>query len=135
VQVAELDKTVTALRSNRAKMAAQIASDTERLEQLSRDEAVALKAVTDLEAARDARLASKQRILRALAACEKEVAGFTLSASKTTTRTVHAVASQSSSYISSSLESMRGYSTKPGTTPGSTVRVPSQLSSTGSPRR
>jgi hypothetical protein len=76
-----------------------------------------------LEASHADRQSSKKRIIDALAMTEHEVAAFVQKARTTSVKTVHNYTAHTSNYVSSTLEAGRGYSTKPGTTPGHIVSV------------
>ena len=86
-----LDADMAALRRKRAAMQQGLERDEARLAQVLRDEAAAAAQLGALEAAHRERLERKRRILAALAAAEKQVAGYIAGVAATKRKVVYNV--------------------------------------------
>jgi hypothetical protein len=101
---------MAALRRKRAAMGVSLERDRAALERVLADEAAALAQLTALEAANRERLATRQRLLAAVAKAEKEVAGYLASVASTKRSVVYSATEADQRTASRALEQARGYS-------------------------
>jgi len=126
-RIGELDKVMSALRKNRDMLAESISKDTAKLEQLTKAENDLLHRIHQLETSANTRSNDINRIHNTLHIAEKDIAKFIQKAHTTSVQSIHNYTAHTSNYISSSLQSERGYTVKPYTTPGHIVSSSSTL--------